>query len=121
MNALSYSILNEPICISVPKNQAGILDLEHDVDKSENVEDFILTRRQYDYLQPIFTIMNSELGLMISEFEEELIPVEKVQAALNISKTYQEKHSLDPDSGITQLITALTYAFKIGMQVYLFF
>lgn len=122
MNNFSDSILNEQICISVPKNQAGIDDLDHFVDKSDNVEDFFLTRRQYDCLLPIFSLMNDKLGLLISEFEEEQIPAEKVLEALNISKTYQEKHVLDPDSsGISQLISALTYAFQIKMKVYLFF
>ena len=122
MNATSESVLNELICISVPKNQAGISDLDHYMDKSEHVEDFILTRRQYDYLKPIFTIMNSELGLLISEFEEEQIPTGEVGRALNIAKTYQEKHHLDPaSSGISQLISALAYAFEREMRVYLFF
>ena len=72
--------------IRVPKDIKAIKDYDYGVQKDEQIEELILSESQYSifFTLKVFQLINEECGAIIDDYEEEVLPLEKIPLALKI-------------------------------------
>ena len=61
-------------------------DYDYGVQKDEQIEELILSESQYSvfYTFKVFQLINEECGVIIDDYEEEVLSLEKIPLALKI-------------------------------------
>lgn len=103
--------------IAIPIDEQGILDYENDVTKRDRIKSFILPADEYNSLWNcgFFDKLNSELGLMIDDYEEEIIPNCDLEETERIFNEYTKNHKCHV------FMEALQFAKKCDTQICLEF
>ena len=108
---------DEDRCIAIPIDEQGILDYENDVTKRDRLKIFILPAVEYNLLWNCGFLdeLNFQLGLMIDDYEEEIIPNCNLEATERIFNEYTK------DCKFPTFMEALQYAKKCNTQICLEF
>ncbi len=85
---------DEDRCIAIPIDEQGILDYENDITKRDRLKIFILPAAEFNDLWNcgFFDKLNSELALMIDDYEEEIIPNCDLETTEQIFNEYTKNH-----------------------------
>jgi hypothetical protein len=59
--------------LTVPKNEEGIIEYDVGIECSDNFNVYILPDEEFNNLWDAFMVMNGRLGLLIDEYESEII------------------------------------------------
>lgn len=59
--------------LTVPKNKEGIIEYDKGIESSNNLNVHILPEEEFNNLWDAFIVMNARLGLLIDEYESEII------------------------------------------------
>ncbi len=72
--------------IRVPKNEKAMKDYDYGVQKKEQMEEMLLSEEQYKVLDDIgvFDIINEKCDVIIDDYEEEVLGLDKVPMALEV-------------------------------------
>ena len=72
--------------IRVPKNKQAMEDYDYGIQKEEQMEEMVLSEKQYSKLDEIgvFDIINEKCDIIIDEYEEEVLELDKIPIALEI-------------------------------------
>ena len=72
--------------IRVPKNKHAMQDYDYGIQKEEQMEEMVLSEKQYSKLDDIgfFDIINEKCDIIIDEYEEEVLELDKIPIALEI-------------------------------------
>lgn len=70
--------------ITVPKNQKGIEEYNVGVESSNNLHSVMLPEKEFRFLLPAFSAINNALGLLIDDFESEVINNEHLEKCKEI-------------------------------------
>ena len=70
--------------IRVPKNKKAMEDYGYGIQKEEQMEEMVLSEVQYSKLDEIgiFDIINEKCDIIIDEYEEEVLELDKIPIAL---------------------------------------
>ena len=92
---------------------------------SGEFDDFVqwwLKLPENETLWDVYMAFNETLDLLIDHYEDEEIPAEKVDAAINIADTFREKKTGELEKmAFDKLMQALTKAKELGQPVYFWF
>lgn len=85
---------DEDRSIAIPIDEQGILDYENDITKRDRLKIFILPAAEFNDLWNcgFFDKLNSELALMIDDYEEEIIPNCDLETTEQIFNEYTKNH-----------------------------
>ena len=80
--------------IAIPIDEQGIIDYDNDVSKEDHLKYFTLPATEFNILWNcgFFNKLNSELGLMIDDYEEEIIPNCDLEITERIFNEYTKGH-----------------------------
>ena len=81
----------------------GEKEYEHGVEESENLISFTIPENEFITLWDVFETINDHFGLLIDEFESEIIPAEMIHDVITLVS--KEKYPVFYDA----LITAQKY------------
>lgn len=72
--------------IRVPKNKKAMEDYGYGIQKEEQMEEMVLSEEQYSKLDEIgiFDIINEKCDIIIDEYEEEVLELDKIPIALEV-------------------------------------
>lgn len=92
---------------------------------SGKFDDFIqwwLTVPENDTLWDIYRVFNESLDMLIDRYEDEELPADKVEAAINIAEDFREKKTGELETAaFDKLMQALKKAKELGRPVYFWF
>ncbi|MBO5352482.1 MAG: hypothetical protein J6A77_04215 [Lachnospiraceae bacterium] len=80
--------------IRVPKDKRAMENYEYGIKKEEQIEEMILSEEQYYRLNELglFRVINEECDIIIDEYEEEVLELDKIPIALRIVTELLEKN-----------------------------
>ena len=105
--------------IRVPKDIKAMKDYDYGVQKDEQMEELILSESQYNifYTLKIFQLINEECGVIIDDYEEEVLSLEKIPLALKIvNKIIQNYNDINLLKFKNMLELAIKYRTTIGFD-----
>lgn len=72
--------------IRVPKDEKAMEDYDYGIQKQEQMEEMILSEEQYKVLDDIgvFDKINEKCDIIIDDYEEEVLKLEKIPMALEV-------------------------------------
>lgn len=72
--------------IRVPKNKKAMEDYDYGIQKEGQMEEMVLSEEQYSKLNEIgiFDIINEKCDIIIDEYEEEVLELDKIPIALEV-------------------------------------
>ncbi len=70
--------------ITIPRNEMGEKEYEHGVEESENLISFTIPENEYITLWDVFETINDRFGLLIDDFESEIIPAEMIHEVITL-------------------------------------
>ncbi len=89
--------------ITIPKNEMGEKEYENGVEESENLISLTIPENEFAALWDVFETINDHFGLLIDDFESEIIPAEMIHDVITLVS--KEKYPVFYDA----LITAQKY------------
>lgn len=108
--------------ISIPLN---IDDLDNIPDgmawEDITFEDFEITKEDYENLWNLFASFDAPFGIIIDEYEEEILLARFVKDAVRKTEEYREKSTAAARTSAEKLLQALKRADELGKQVAFFF
>ena len=105
--------------IRVPKDIKAIKDYDYGVQKDEQIEELILSESQYSvfYTFKVFQLINEECGVIIDDYEEEVLSLEKIPLALKIvNKIIQNSNDINLIKFKNMLELAIKYRTIVGFD-----
>ena len=106
--------------IGIPLNVANLDDIGMPWEEIR-WEDFEITSADYALLFDLFTKFNSTFGIIIDEYEEEVIPANKISEAISLTENYKEKFNDEHVQAADKLLSALNRAKELNKPVELSF
>ena len=72
--------------IRVPKDEKAMEYYDYGIQKKEQMEELILTEEKYEYLDKIgiFNKINEKCDIIIDDYEEEILELERIPKALDV-------------------------------------
>ena len=72
--------------IRVPKDVKAMYDFDYRVQESDQMEEVVLTEKEFIELDSIgaFDLINEKCQVIIDDYEEEIIELEKIPVALEV-------------------------------------
>ncbi|GFZ34461.1 hypothetical protein CSC2_49870 [Clostridium zeae] len=72
--------------IRIPKDYKAVEDYDYGIQKPEQMVEWILSEEEYGRLDKlgVFNLINNECDIIIDDFEEEILPFDKLVNAKNI-------------------------------------
>jgi len=103
--------------IAIPIDEQGVIDYNNDVSKEDHLKYFVLPATEFNYLWNcgFFDKLNSELELMIDDYEEEIIPNCDLAITERFFNEYTKNHKCPV------FMEALQFAKKCDTQICLEF
>ena len=105
--------------IRVPKDIKAMEDYEYGVQKDEQMEELILSESQYSvfYSLKVFHLINEECDVIIDDYEEEVLSLEKIPLALKIvNKIIQNYDDINLLKFKNMLELAIKYKTIVGFD-----
>ena len=106
--------------IGIPLNVANLDDIGMPWEEIK-WEDFEITSADYALLFDLFTEFNSAFDIIIDEYEEEVIPADKISDAISLTECYKKKFSDEHVHAADKLLSALNRAKELNKPVELSF
>ena len=103
--------------IAIPIDEQGVIDYDNDVSKEDHLKYFTFPAVEFNYLWNcgFFDKLNSELALMIDDYEEEIIPNCDLETTERIFDEFTKNHKCPV------FMEALQFAKKCDTQICLEF
>ena len=111
---------NHKFIIGIPLNVANLDDISMPWEEIK-WEDFEITPSDYALLFDLFTEFNSAFGIIIDEYEEEVIPADKISEAISLTENYKKKFNDEHVQAADKLLSALNRAKELNKPVELSF
>lgn len=103
--------MDDCFTLIVPLNQKGEQDLQYAGPDLDNCRCFDLTGDEYEELNPLFDAYNLAFRIIIDAYEEEVLPVERVDTALSMARVALSRAGNEVERhGLRTLIEALELA-----------
>ena len=106
--------------LSIPLNVRDLNTIEIPWEEIQ-FEDYQITKTDYDNLFELFCQFDQPFDIIIDEYEEEEIPADKIQTAIEMTEAYSSKSSTDVKTSANKLLVALQRAKELGKPLELFF
>ena len=101
--------------IRVPKDIKAMKDYDYGVQKDEQMEELILSESQYSV--KVFQLINEECDVLIDDYEEEVLSLEKIPLALRIvNKIIQNSNDINLIKFKNMLELAIKYRTIVGFD-----
>lgn len=108
--------------ISIPLNVRDLNVIDEKIPWEDvGFEDFQITKEDYDNLFRLFCEFDKPFGILIDEYEEEVISASDIPAAIAMAEKYAEKAPVKIKRSTEKLLVALRRAEELGRQVAFFF
>ncbi len=110
--------------IGIPTNVSALNDLESSGLTWEEIrwEDFEISPSDYARLFALFTDFNRAFDIIIDEYEEEVIPADRIGEAISLTEAYRRRSKNESVvQSADKLLAALTRAKDLNKPVELFF
>lgn len=91
--------------LTVPKNEEGIIEYDMGIESSNNLNVYILPEEEFNNLWAAFNVMNGRLGLLIDDYESEIIENDYLEKC----KQILQEMKVDSPIFIRALIEAIDY------------
>lgn len=114
MNATHHYML------SIPLNVRDLNTIEIPWEEIQ-FEDYQITQADYENLFALFCQFDKPFDIIIDEYEEEEIPADKIQTAIEMAETYASKSPIEIKASTEKLLVALNRAKELGKPLELFF
>ncbi len=111
---------NHKFIIGIPLNVANLNDIEKPWEEIR-WEDIEITSTDYALLFDLFTEFNSAFNIIIDEYEEEVIPADKISDAILLTKNYKKKFADEHVQAADKLLAAFNRARELNKPVELSF
>ena len=105
--------------IRVPKDKQAMEDYDFGIQKSEQMEELVLSDEQYAILEQLklFDQINDQCDIIIDDYEEEVLSLEKIPLALEVvNKMLDETTNKDLKKIKELLELALKYRTIVGFD-----
>lgn len=108
--------------LSIPLNVDSLDDIPEGVLWEDiKFEDYEITREDYHNLFPLFCQFDTPFDIIVDEYEEEEIPADKIQTAVEMTEAYIVRASAEVKTSAHKLLAALRRAAELGKPIELFF
>lgn len=109
--------------IGIPTNIQNLHDPGASGLKWEEIkwEDFEISQSDYALLFDLFTDFNLAFGIIIDEYEDEIIPADKIGEAIARTEAYKKRFRDEHVQAADRLLAALVRAKELNKPVELFF
>lgn len=113
---------NHRYCLSVPLNVESLDRIPEGLLWEDiQFEDHPISKTDYDNLFELFCQFDQPFDILIDEYEEEEIPADKIQTAIEMTEAYASKASIDIKESTAKLLVALRRAKELRKPLELFF
>lgn len=114
---------NHRFIIGIPTNVSDLEDPGASDLTWEEIkwDDFEISSSDYALLFDLFTDFNLAFGIIIDEYEDEIIPADKIGEAIALTKSYKKRFRDDRVQAADRLLAALIHAKELNKPVELFF
>ena len=113
-------------------NHRYVLSIPLNVDDLDNIpvgllwedikfEEHEITKDDYNNLFQLFCQFDKPFDIIIDEYEEEEIPADKIQMAIEMTEAYISKASAETKTSANKLLAALVRAKELGKPIEFFF
>lgn len=105
--------------IRVPKNKKAMEDYDYGIQKEEQMEEMILLEEQYSKLNEIgvFDIINEKCDIIIDEYEEEVLELDKIPIALEVVTQLINNNNNEELVRLKEMLSlAITYKTIVGFD-----
>lgn len=105
--------------IRVPKDKKVMEDYDYGIQKEEQMEELILSQAQYDVLKGlgVFDRINDVCDIIIDEWEEEVLELDKIPLALEVVTRFSEHNENKELLRLKEMLNlALTYQTIVGFE-----
>lgn len=108
--------------LSIPLNIDDVDNIPEGV-LFENIrfEEYQITKAEYESLYPLFCKFDDAFGILIDEYEEEVIPAEGICVALELSRGFAEEVDDATRAATEKFVSILCRAQELGKQLLLSF
>ncbi|BCJ93241.1 hypothetical protein acsn021_08100 [Anaerocolumna cellulosilytica] len=105
--------------IRVPKDKKAMEDYDYGIQMKEQLEEMILSEGQYRVLDDlgVFESINKECNIIIDEYEEEILELDKIPTALEVVTQLINRNENEELVRLREmLILATTYKTVVGFD-----
>lgn len=105
--------------IRVPKDKKAMEDYNYGVEKKEQMEEMVLSEKQFSELYDIgvFDIINDKCDIIIDEYEEEVLELDKIPIALQaVTQLINDNKNKELVRLKEMLNLAITYKTIVGFD-----
>ena len=105
--------------IRVPKNKKAMEDYDYGIQKEEQMEEMVLSEEQYSKLDEIgvFDIINEKCDIIIDEYEEEILELDKIPIALEVVTRLINDNKDEELARLKEMLNlAITYKTIVGFD-----
>lgn len=105
--------------IRVPKNKKAMEDYDYGIQKEEQMEEMVLSEEQYSKLDEIgvFDIINEKCDIIIDEYEEEVLELDKIPIALEVVTQLTNDNKDEELVRLKEMLNlAITYKTIVGFD-----
>lgn len=109
--------------IGIPTNVSDLDGLDASGLTWEEIkwEDFEISSADYARLFDLFTDFNQAFAIIIDEYEDEIIPADKIDEAIALTEAYRKRFRDERAQAADKLLAALVRAKELNKPVELFF
>lgn len=105
--------------IRVPKNEMAMKDYDYGILKKEQMDEMILTEEQYENLDKIgiFDKINEKCDIIIDDYEEEVLELEKIPMALEAVNQFLNNNATEELIQLRKMLNfAVLYKTLVGFD-----
>lgn len=105
--------------IRVPKNKKAMEDYNYGIQKEEQMEAMVLSEEQYNKLDEVgvFDIINEKCDIIIDEYEEEVLELDKIPIALEAVTQLINDNKYEELVRLREMLNlAITYKTIVGFD-----
>lgn len=113
---------NHHYLLSIPLNVSDLDKIDEGVLWEDiKFEEFQITKADYDNLFALFRKFDQPFDIVIDEYEEEIIPADKISAAIEMTESYAAGASDEVKASTEKFLAALNRAKELDKQILLSF
>ena len=105
--------------IRVPKDEKAMEDYDYGVEKQDQMEEMILSEERYKVLNDtgVFDKINEKCDIIIDDYEEEVLVLDKIPMALEVVNQLIESNSNEELVELKKMLDlAVTYKTIVGFD-----
>lgn len=105
--------------IRVPKDKKAMEDYDYGIQKAEQMEEMVLSEKQYNELDEVgvFDAINQVCDIVIDEYEEEVLELDKIPIALEVVTRLSNDYSNEELVKLKEMLElAISYQTIVGFD-----